>query len=97
MLTICFSRRFIVTLGWILDKPLTLLFDPYESVALFLSGKLVSILTHTCSFTYKFFFFSPSPHCKLCSSRWKVKLVGRLHSHGYAFILYRLVIVPRLI
>jgi len=26
-----------VTLGWILGKPLTLLFDPYESVALFLS------------------------------------------------------------
>jgi len=27
----------IVTLGWILNKPLTLLFDPYESIALFLS------------------------------------------------------------
>lgn len=31
--------RFIVTLAWILKKPLTLLFDPYESVAMFLSGK----------------------------------------------------------
>jgi Ca2+:H+ antiporter len=31
--------RFVVTLGWILGKPLTLLFDPYESIALFLSGK----------------------------------------------------------
>jgi Ca2+:H+ antiporter len=30
--------RFIVTLGWILGKPLTLLFDPYESIVLFLSG-----------------------------------------------------------
>ncbi|KAF8807021.1 Calcium/proton exchanger [Phlegmacium glaucopus] len=32
-----FVIPFIVTLGWILGKPLTLLFDPYESVALFLS------------------------------------------------------------
>jgi hypothetical protein len=29
---------FIVTLGWILGKPLTLLFDPYESIVLFLAG-----------------------------------------------------------
>jgi len=32
-----FVIPFIVILGWILGKPLTLLFDPYESVALFLS------------------------------------------------------------
>jgi len=32
-----FVVPFIVTLGWIMNKPLTLLFDPYESVALFLS------------------------------------------------------------
>jgi Ca2+:H+ antiporter len=32
-----FVVPFIVILGWILGKPLTLLFDPYESVALFLS------------------------------------------------------------
>ncbi|KAJ6505948.1 calcium/proton exchanger [Mycena vulgaris] len=32
-----FVIPFIVTLGWILGKPLTMLFDPYESVALFLS------------------------------------------------------------
>ncbi|KAK7044238.1 hypothetical protein VNI00_007960 [Paramarasmius palmivorus] len=30
-------HRFIVTLGWIIGKPLTLLFDPYQSVVLFLS------------------------------------------------------------
>lgn len=30
--------RLIVTLGWILDKPLTLLFDLYKSIALFLAG-----------------------------------------------------------
>jgi len=32
-----FVIPFIVTLGWILGKPLTLLFDPYESVTLFLA------------------------------------------------------------
>jgi Ca2+:H+ antiporter len=32
-----FVIPFIVTLGWILGKPLTLLFDPYESITLFLS------------------------------------------------------------
>jgi len=32
-----FVIPFIVTLSWILKKPLTLLFDPYESIAMFLS------------------------------------------------------------
>ncbi|SJL09589.1 uncharacterized protein ARMOST_12969 [Armillaria ostoyae] len=32
-----FVIPFIVTLGWIMGKPLTLLFDPYESVAMFLA------------------------------------------------------------
>jgi len=32
-----FVVPFIVTLGWIMGKPLSLLFDPYESVAMFLS------------------------------------------------------------
>jgi len=32
-----FVIPFIVTLGWILGKPMSFLFDPYESVALFLS------------------------------------------------------------
>ncbi|KDQ57174.1 hypothetical protein JAAARDRAFT_194344 [Jaapia argillacea MUCL 33604] len=32
-----FVIPFIVTLGWIIGKPLTMLFDPFESVALFLS------------------------------------------------------------
>lgn len=32
-----FVIPFITTLGWILGKPLTLLFDPFESVVLFLS------------------------------------------------------------
>ncbi|KAK0204744.1 calcium/proton exchanger [Desarmillaria ectypa] len=33
-----FVIPFIVTLAWIMGKPLTLLFDPYESVAMFLAG-----------------------------------------------------------
>ncbi|KAI0300889.1 calcium/proton exchanger [Russula brevipes] len=32
-----FVIPFIVTLGWILGKPLTLLFDPFESIVLFLA------------------------------------------------------------
>ncbi|KAJ3830219.1 Calcium/proton exchanger [Lentinula raphanica] len=32
-----FVIPFIITLGWILGKPLTLLFDPYESITLFLA------------------------------------------------------------
>ena len=32
-------RSFTVILGWILGKPLTLLFDPFEAIVLFLSGK----------------------------------------------------------
>ncbi|KAF9525689.1 calcium/proton exchanger [Crepidotus variabilis] len=32
-----FVIPFIVTLAWIMGKPLTLLFDPYESIAMFLS------------------------------------------------------------
>ncbi|KAG2112550.1 calcium proton exchanger [Suillus discolor] len=32
-----FVIPFIVTLGWIMDKPLTLLFDPLESIVMFLS------------------------------------------------------------
>ena len=30
---------FAVTLGWTLGKPLTILFDPFESIVLFLSGE----------------------------------------------------------
>ncbi|CAL1716537.1 unnamed protein product [Somion occarium] len=33
-----FVIPFIVTLGWIIGKPLTLLFDPFESIVMFLSG-----------------------------------------------------------
>jgi Ca2+:H+ antiporter len=29
----------MMVLGWILGKPLTMLFDPFESIALFLAGQ----------------------------------------------------------
>jgi hypothetical protein len=40
-------RSFMVILGWILGKPLTLLFDPFESIVLFLAGRppLLAIVT----------------------------------------------------
>ncbi|KAF5371814.1 hypothetical protein D9615_009558 [Tricholomella constricta] len=37
-----FVIPFIITLAWILGRPLTLLFDPYESVTLFLSVLIVN-------------------------------------------------------
>jgi len=37
-----FVIPFIVTLGWIMGKPMTLLFDPYESVVLFFSVLIVN-------------------------------------------------------
>ncbi|GAA5839985.1 hypothetical protein JCM11251_006581 [Rhodosporidiobolus azoricus] len=37
-----FVIPFMVTLGWMMDKPLSLLFDPFESVTLFLSVLLVN-------------------------------------------------------
>jgi Ca2+:H+ antiporter len=32
----------MVVLGWILGKPLTMLFDPFESIAVFLAGQSLS-------------------------------------------------------
>ncbi|KAH7909495.1 Sodium/calcium exchanger protein-domain-containing protein [Hygrophoropsis aurantiaca] len=37
-----FVIPFMVTLGWILDKPLALLFDPFESVVLYISVQTMS-------------------------------------------------------
>jgi hypothetical protein len=35
---ILYATSFVVTLGWIIGKPLTLLFDPLESIVLFFTG-----------------------------------------------------------
>jgi len=66
-----FVIPFIITLAWILGKPLTLLFDPLESVVLFLSGLRVWAPSHCnklmdCPFC--------SSHSKLCCSRRQIKL-----------------------
>jgi Ca2+:H+ antiporter len=39
----------IIILGWILNKPLTLLFDPYESIVLFFSGSLILLSSRAAS------------------------------------------------
>ena len=44
MYYLCFS--FMVLLGWVLDKPLALLFDPFESIVLYVSGKSLSKFYH---------------------------------------------------
>lgn len=36
---------FIVVLAWIVGKPLTLLFDPFEAVVLFLTGEVNLAIT----------------------------------------------------
>lgn len=80
-----FPQRFIVTLGWMMGKPLTLLFDPYESVALFLSGTwLLSRLCIVMTLTK----FCSSSDGQLCGARWEIKLAGRLRSHVY--VSYRI-------
>ena len=45
----------MILLGWALDKPLALLFDPFESIVLYISGKaLISsavfrvLIRHQC-------------------------------------------------
>ena len=76
-------RRLLVTLGWILGKPLTLLFDPFECIVLFLSGE--------ASFP-----LSLQPYCplmvmirsrdrQLCRSRWQIKLA---RGHGSYVCVY---------
>ncbi|TFK72926.1 calcium/proton exchanger [Pluteus cervinus] len=40
-----FVIPFVIVLAWIMGKPLTLLFDPYESIALFLAVLIVNYVT----------------------------------------------------
>jgi hypothetical protein len=44
-------RSFMVTLGWVLDKPLALLFDPFESIVCypFLHGNGSRLLRLSCA------------------------------------------------
>jgi len=72
-------HRFIVILAWILDKPLTLLFDPYESVTLFLAGEVV----HIAMMRWTVYNSSSSPYSELRGTRWEIKLAGRHDSDVY--------------
>ena len=42
------------------------------------------------------FYFISSSHRKLCSARREVKLVGRLHSHGFVFSRHLMIALIRL-
>ena len=39
----------MILLGWVLDKPLALLFDPFESIVLYISGMLVRLVYSSSS------------------------------------------------
>jgi hypothetical protein len=65
-------RSFTVILGWILGKPLTLLFDPFESIVLFLSGEVPYQLSLQpgCPLTAFLVSFNRQLRC----TRWQIKL-----------------------
>lgn len=68
----------MVLLGWVINKPLTLLMDPFESLVLYLSGMLPRLdLFGGVRLTISRF----SSNSRLCARRWQVQLVGGLHSH----------------
>lgn len=65
-------RSSLVILGWILGKPLTLLFDTFESIVLFLSGEASPLLSLQpyCSLMV----MMRSRDRQLCRPKWQVKL-----------------------
>ena len=68
----------IIIVGWILGKPLTLLFDPFESIVLFLSGE-----TPTCFVVPANSGFLVSFDCQHCRARWQIKLAKGYDPHMY--------------
>ena len=90
----------MVILGWILDKPLPLLFDPFESIVRFynpLDGLVLMMYAKVLYISGKGALFgcatgySLQPHCsqrhdQRCR-RWKVQLAGRRDTHMSVFIL----------
>jgi len=66
-----FVIPFVVILGWILGKPLTLLFDPLESIVLFLSGGPYQLsLQPGCPLMAFLVSFNRQLRC----TRWQIKL-----------------------
>lgn len=74
-------HSFMITLGWILGKPLTLLFDPFESVILFLSGQDSSLSARKPTLIL----FLCSFDCQLRCPRWKSELAQGHDSHVYVY------------
>lgn len=67
-----FVIPFMTILGWIMDKPLSLLFDPFESVVSN-SGplsRLIPLLMLLCPVDS----FPVCPHRQLHHPRWPIKL-----------------------
>ena len=73
----------MVTLGWILGKPLTLLFDPFESIVLFLAGTPSSQPTEVVHPDSVF----DSTYRKLRRPRWQVELARGYDPYVYVYSL----------
>ena len=66
-----FVIPFIVTLGWIIGKPMSMLFDPFESIVLFFSGACILPLMY-------YTLVSPADVCALArSARGELRRAGR--------------------
>jgi hypothetical protein len=74
----------MVVLGWITNKPLTLLMDPFESLVLYLSGKLP--LHHQIG-VGELINIPCSTNDKLCPSGRKVQLAGGRHPHLWVSLM----------
>ena len=90
---------FIVIVAWITGYPLGLLFDPFESVALYLASMyfLKGVMRpaidslhhiHPCSVCYRHNGTrdtrAHSSHNELRRGRWTIQLDGRVYSYLYA-------------
>ena len=76
-------RSFTVILGWILGKPLTLLFDPFESIVLFLAGEAPYLLSLQpgCPLMAFLVSFDRQLRC----TRWQIKLARGYDPHVYVY------------
>lgn len=88
----------MVILGWILDKPLPLLFDPFESMVRFydpLDGCVFMMYAKVLYISGKGALYgcargiahSRSQRHDLRCRRWEVQLAGRRNTHMSVFIL----------
>ena len=89
----------MVILGWVLDKPLPLLFDPFESIVRFhdlLTVFVFMIYARYCIYLVRVHRIGMrqgianchSPHHDQCCGRWKIQLVGRRNTHMSVFLSF---------